>query len=451
VVRTVRARTTLLAALVVATALAIGSVALLVVLRTSLTRSGDAAARTRAADLAALAVGGGLPTTLPPAGEDDVAQVVDGAGRVVAATANATGRPRITTFVPAGTDLAVRTVRLRDGEDREDYRVWVVRAGPGAVYVGRNLDSVDETIDTVRGVLGVGLPPLLVLLAGSTWLLIGRALRPVEAIRAQVSDIGERALDRRVPVPATRDEIGRLARTMNEMLDRLQAADDRQRGFVGDASHELKGPLAAVRTELEVALAHPDRTDWPRLAGELLAEVRDLDRLVHDLLFLARGDSGRDPLVPVPVDLDDVVLDEAARLRGTTRLRVDTAGVSAAPVLGDPGELARLTRNLLENAERHARSTVRVGLSCRDGAAELVVEDDGPGVPPEHRERIFDRFVRLDGARSRDDGAAGLGLAIVAAIAGRHGASVAVTPAGGSGGARFVLRLPPPAGPARRS
>jgi signal transduction histidine kinase len=233
------------------------------------------------------------------------------------------------------------------------------------------------------------------------------------------------------------------------MLDRLQAASDRQRTFVGDASHELQSPLAAVRTQLEVALAHPRNADWPAVAAQLLADSQRMERLVRDLLFLARTDSTAAPGVPAdvapasPVDLDDIVLDEATRLRATTRVRLDTTAVSAAPVVGSRDELTRMTRNLLENAERHAASMVRVELSAADGRAEMIIEDDGPGVPEEYRERIFERFVRLDHARSRDQGGTGLGLAIVKAVAERHGGAVGVhSGRNGDRGARFVVRLP---------
>jgi signal transduction histidine kinase len=241
-------------------------------------------------------------------------------------------------------------------------------------------------------------------------------------------------------VAPTADEIGRLARTMNEMLDRLEAASERQRHFVADASHELQSPLTSFRAQLEVALAHPAATDWAVLAADLLADSERMERLVRDLLFLARVDSTPAPPAADPVDFDDIVLDEAARLRAGTRVRLDTSRVSAAPVRGSRDELTRLTRNLLENAARHAASTVCVGLTYSGETAQLVVEDDGPGVPPEQHERIFDRFVRIDDARSRHSGGTGLGLAIVKAIAERHGGTVAVQ--NGCGGARFVVRLP---------
>lgn len=489
----VRARTTLLATLVVVLALLAGAAGLLLTLRHELVQQGDEAARTRARDLAELLAADGLPRVLATPREDDIVQVIDPAGRIVAAGPGNPGRP-LGTFAPAtaGAPPIVRTVRdvpdppdpgePADAPDAGDYRVWAMAArdgsgrGPYTIYVATSLETADETVGTVAGLLGAGLPVLTGALALAAWILLGRALRPVEAIRAEVADISERALDRRVPVPPTADEIGRLAATMNAMLDRLQAASDRQRTFVADASHELQSPLTSLRTQLEIALARSGGTKWPVTAADLLAETQRMERLVRDLLFLARVDARPDPGTDAggePVDLDDIALDEAARLRPGTRVRIDTSRVSAAPVTGRRDELTRLVRNLLENAVRHAQSAVTLEVTCRAETAELAVEDDGPGVPPDQRGRIFDRFARIDRARARGGGT-GLGLAIAADIAARHGGTIAVegrapaaehqrptaadrdlddlarSAAGGTPrtprdepvGARFVLRLP---------
>ena len=440
----VRARMTVLATLVAVIAVGISAVALLVVLRHSLERAGDDAAKTRAQDLAALATTGTLPRLLTVPNDEDVAQVVDASGAVLAGSTGHTGRA-IATFAPEGKAPVVRMVRdVPDDNELIDFRVWAQRArtpdGPVTVYVGTSLESVNETIATVRRVLLLILPPLLALLAVASWVLVGRALRPVEAIRAEVADISGRALDRRVPVPPRRDEIGRLASTMNEMLDRLQAASERQRKFVADASHELQSPIAALRTQLEVAIAQPATTDWAATSSDLLAESRHMERLVRDLLFLARSDGEEGVRRIEPVDLDDIVLEEATRLRSTAQVRVDASGVSAAPLSGNRDELTRLVRNLLENAEHHAESRVRIRLSAEGREIILMVEDDGPGVPPAERERIFQRFTRLDEARSRNNGGTGLGLAIVKEITERHGGTVCVENA--ATGARFAVRLP---------
>ena len=440
----VRAKMTVLATLVAVIAVGISAVALLVVLRHSLERAGDDAAKTRVQDLAALATSGTLPALLTVPNDEDIAQVVDASGAVLAGSTGHTGRG-IATFAPEGTAPVVRMVRdVPDDNELIDFRVWAKRAqtsdGPVTVYIGTSLDSVNETIATVRRVLLLILPPLLALLAVASWVLVGRALRPVEAIRAEVADISGRALDRRVPVPPNRDEIGRLASTMNEMLDRLQAASERQRKFVADASHELQSPIAALRTQLEVAIAQPATTDWAATSSDLLAESRHMERLVRDLLFLARSDGEESVRRIEPVDLDDIVLEEATRLRSSARVGVDASGVSAAPLSGNRDELTRLVRNLLENAEHHAESRVRIRLSAEGHEIILVVEDDGPGVPPAERERIFQRFTRLDEARSRHNGGTGLGLAIVKEITERHGGTVCVESA--APGARFAVRLP---------
>jgi signal transduction histidine kinase len=443
--RSVRARTTALATAVVVLALAVGATALLLVLRHALVEGVDDAARLRALDLAALAAADGLPATITAGGEDDVAQVVDDSGRVLSGTANVAGQGPVATFRPGGDVPVVRTMTLSEGGDLEEFRVWAVRrdtsTGPVTAYVGASLEAVSETVAVVQSVLAVGLPLLLLVLALSAWVAIGRALRPVESVRREVAAVTGAGLDRRVGVPATSDEVSRLATTMNEMLDRLVAFSRRQQQFVGDASHELQSPLAGFRAQLEVALDDPAGTDWPDVGRDLLSDTQRMEGIVRDLLFLARTDEGADLGPVTPVDLDDVVLEEVSRVRPATSVALRTDEVSAAPVRGNRTALSRLVRNLLDNAVRHADSAVTVRLAARDGECRLVVEDDGPGVPRDRREVVFDRFVRADEARSRRHGGAGLGLAIVRSVAERHGGSVTVDDAEPTG-ARFVVRLP---------
>jgi signal transduction histidine kinase len=281
----------------------------------------------------------------------------------------------------------------------------------------------------------------------TTWTVVGRALAPVEAIRAEVDAISATALHRRVPDPAADDEIGRLARTMNRMLDRLEQAQTRQRRLVSDASHELRSPVATIRQHAEVALAHPGRTTTTELAGTVLAEDLRLQRLAEDLLLLTRADEHTLGLRRRPVDLDDLVFDEARRLRGVSGLRVDTSAVSAGRIDGDAAGLRRVLRNLGDNAARHAGAQVAFSVSERDGVVRLLVDDDGPGIPEADRERVFERFVRLDDARARDDGGSGLGLAIVAELVAAHDGTVTITPSP-AGGTRVEVTLPRPTGPA---
>jgi signal transduction histidine kinase len=236
---------------------------------------------------------------------------------------------------------------------------------------------------------------------------------------------------------------------MNRMLDRLMRAQASQRRFISDASHELRSPVASIRQHAEVALAHPERSGGtpPALAETALAEALRLQRLVDDLLLLARADEHALRLQPHPVDLDDLVLEEAKRLRTATDLAVDTTGVSACRVHADEQAVRRVLRNLGDNAARHARKRVAFTLASagQDGRAVLSVQDDGPGVPAADRERVFERFVRLDDARARDWGGSGLGLAIVAELVGAHGGAVRVTD-GALGGARFDVTLPAASG-----
>jgi signal transduction histidine kinase len=247
-------------------------------------------------------------------------------------------------------------------------------------------------------------------------------------------------LHRRVPAGTADDEIAELAATMNRMLERLEAGQVRMQRFVSDASHELRSPVAAIRQHVEVALAHPDRTSLEALAETVHAENLRVQQLIDDLLLLANSDE-RAPAPSSPVDLDDLVFAEAARLRSTTLLRIDISGVSAGRVLGDPRALSRVLRNLGDNAARHAAGRIAFSLAEHNGHVLASVEDDGPGIPPEQRERVFERFVRLDEGRARDDGGAGLGLSIVAQLVALHRGSVQVAPAP-SGGARFELRFP---------
>jgi len=211
---------------------------------------------------------------------------------------------------------------------------------------------------------------------------------------------------------------------------------------VADASHELRSPIASIREQAEVAAAHPDRTTTRALAEHVAAESRRMQRLVDDLLLLARADDQSLALRQRPVDLDDIVFDGARELRrDATALRVDTTRVSPARVLGDETALARIVGNLAENAARHARTTVAFTLAEHAGAVVLDIDDDGAGVPTADRARVFERFVRLDDARARDDGGSGLGLAIVAQLVTAHGGDVEILDSP-LGGARVEIRLP---------
>jgi signal transduction histidine kinase len=451
----VRARTTLASLLVVGVSVFAGSFLFLGELRKGLVHTVDQSAQLHAERVTRLIEAGTLPRQLDlpvDADEDDIViQVVDGEGRVIAASANG--------WISALSDLRpgppdkqmTETVTNLPLDPSSQFRIFARAALSSSdlltVLVGTELKRGDQAVRTVGDILRKGALALLVLVGALTWVLVGRALGPVDSIRRQVEEISGAALDRRVPERGGHDEISRLARTMNAMLDRLQSSVERQRRFASDASHELRSPLASSRAHLEVAVAHPDAVDWPATAAELLEENHRMERLVADLLFLARADGSTQAPRVGPVDVDDLVLTEVGRLRSRGRVAVDISRVSAARVKGNAELLARVVRNLLENAERHAHSAARVELYRHNGEVELVVADDGLGVPAPDRERIFDRFNRLDAARARRDGGAGLGLAIAREIVTAHGGRIWADepgPAtnGGGPGARFVVRLP---------
>jgi signal transduction histidine kinase len=314
----------------------------------------------------------------------------------------------------------------------------VVTGLMGRSVVLPSVEAVKGDLDTFEAVIWVVVPVLIVLLALSTWLVVGRVLRPVEAIRARVARIGASDLHQRVPDPGTGDEVGRLAGTMNAMLDRLQRSSDRQRRFVSDASHELRSPLASQRTQLEVALTHPERADWPSVASGALEEGGRMERLVDDLLALARADEGAVLAHTEELDLGEIMAAEAERVGG---LAVDTSGVRPTTVRGDPQSMRRAVRNLLDNARRHAAARIVLHVSLEGDQVLAVVEDDGTGIPEAEREQVFERFARLEEGRDRDAGGTGLGLAVVREIVQAHGGTV-VAEEGTAGGARLVVRLP---------
>jgi len=433
--RSVRVRITAAALAVVGTALIVAAVMLVLLLRRYEFSALDDEVRMRAGDVAELAQRGELPPVLANTGRDTVIQVVCD-GRVTAASTAVRGSAPLWTFPPGTDDPSLRTV----GDDRVAATRVVMPCGSATVYAAAPLSHVFATVDEMEILLAVVVPALILLVGLTTWRLVGRTLEPVEAIRREVAEISANALDRRVPVPGTADEIDRLAGTMNGMLDRLEAANRRQRTFVADASHELRSPLAVIRARLEAGLARPGSVDLKALATGWLDEQARLERLVDDLLLLARADEGSAVGTHDLVDLDELVLAEARDLQARGTVTVDGAGISAGRVRGDREQLRRVVRNLLDNAEHHAAHTVSVALHQDEDLVELVVGDDGPGIPPDERQRVFERFVRLDGDRNRRGGGAGLGLSIVRDIVAAHGGTAEAADA--ERGARFVVLLP---------
>jgi len=438
---TVRTRAALLAAAVMFVASLLGGVALVRVVRTHLVQADITTARLRAQDVLTLATAGDVPSKLSFPGEENAAtQVLDDRGKVIAGTENVEGDAAISRLRPEPGESDSEVAGIGALDDTQRYALVAVtseKAPHRTVLAATSLEATEETVATLRRALMIGLPLLVLLVGFTTRFLVGRALRPVGAITDEVADITGRGLSRRVPEPSTGDEIAELAVTMNGMLGRLEAASDRQQRFVADASHELRSPLASARTTLEVAALHPGSRQ------ELLAAINDalidhdrLDRLTIDLLTLARPDESRIASSLEPVDVDDVVRSLVERrTEGSIDLELH-AGVRTV----SEGALSQILTNLLDNAARHRETRSAVTTAVDDGELIVRVDDDGPGIPIEDRERIFEPFTRLDEARVADEGT-GLGLAIVKELVVASGGSVRVE-AGDLGGASFVVRLP---------
>jgi signal transduction histidine kinase len=439
----IRVRLTLAALLVVVATLAVGGAALVWLLHSSLTDGLVSSATSEVDNVGGLISQGPLPTDLPVRSGTAV-QVVNASGVVVASSTDLRGRAAVASVrPPVGAVVGVPAGVPLPGDDHNGITVATTVAtskGTFTIYAVSSRDQAEDSVHDLELALAIVLPILVLVSAVLVWILAGRALRPVEYIRREVSDISVSDLHRRVPVPPVDDEIARLASTMNAMLSRLETATDQQRQFVSDASHELRSPLATVIAVLEVARARPENADWPSVAATAEAEAGRLGHIVDNLLLLARSDEGH--LVPghEPVDLDELVLAEAERLGAQNRVAVDIRRVGAGRVLGDREQLSRVLRNLVDNAERHATTTVSIEVTRVDGEVEVVVADDGPGIPVGERERVFERFSRVDQARDRPAGGAGLGLAIVGEVVTAHGGTVVV--ADSAVGARVVVRLP---------
>jgi signal transduction histidine kinase len=442
----VRFRITAVATVAVAAALVVGAFGLVFLLQAGVVRTIRGDAQLRAAEVAALAQRGPLPAVLPPltASRLTLVQVVGADGRVLAASAPLSGR--LPLVAPREVSRHGDIQHLDGLEDLEGP--WLVQVQPvtldgrpAHVVVATSLADLRRSVKVLGKLLVGGLVVLVALVAGLCWVVVGRALRPIEAMRAEVDAITARALDRRVPEPPSGDEVGRLARTMNEMLDRLERASAAQRRFGEDASHELRTPVANIRTAIEVALAHPEHADWEALALDVLVQDERAQQLIDELLVLARTDGGRLERAVRPVDLAEAARAGAAPdPKAGAGVAVRTVLPEPVVVLADPTHVARIVANLIENARRFARSTVTIAVQRVGAVAVLAVEDDGPGVAEADRERVFERFVRLDQHRDRATGGSGLGLAIVRELVDAAGGTVAFE--GPSPTSRVVVRLP---------
>lgn len=460
-----RLRLTLLTAGVLCVGLAAGALILTNVLSASRVDALDDIARDRATTVATLAGDDRLPAALPVGEPGELVQLLDADGLVVASSPNAS---RTLPVLPRDVVDALRAEAVEragrtgggDGADGAegagapvlvtgtgesaydgDARVAVVpvtyRGAPATVVATVPLAEVRGLLDALRLALVGVVPVLTALLAAVIWTVLGRALHPVEQLRQAAAQVARTGGPGSLPVRRAHDELGALTRTLNEMLDRLEVAAARQRTFVGDAAHELRSPLASLRTSIEVARAHPEAYTGAELAEDLEAEVLRMQALVDDLLLLARVGSTR--AEPAGLDLLDVVrgaLDASGAVAARPEVALTVSGAGRAHA--DAPAALRAVRNLLDNAVRHAAGRVEVGVA--DGT--VTVDDDGAGIPVADRERVFERFVRLDDAREREAGGSGLGLAIAREVARENGGDVELgeSPAGG---ARAVLRLPP--------
>ncbi|MGV8871692.1 MAG: sensor histidine kinase [Rhodococcus sp. (in: high G+C Gram-positive bacteria)] len=446
---TVRVRSAVASTLVVAVCLIAAGGALLGVLYTSLEDSARSAATARATLIAQQWRSGERDDDRPRVensllatdGQVGIVQVVDPSSTVLASSQGDATTPLTTQQVPSS---AVRDLGRVFVPGIGDF--WVSAAGVSSprgqatVVVGADREPVEKVVSTVALLLAAVGPAVVALVAFATYRLVGAALSPVENIRSKVASISAARLTERVPVPDTRDEIARLALTMNHMLERLQTGQRAQQRFVSDASHELRSPLATITAALELAEARPELRDAALLNDSLLPEARRMRQLIDGLLVLARSDETETAVASGDVDLEDLLYEEAKRVQSTSDL-VAELFIVPVRVTGDPHALARMVRNVVDNAVRHARTRITLSCSTSGDSALVVIDDDGPGVPESERARVFDRFVRLDFSRTRDEGGAGLGLAIVADTVAAHGGSVRVTDSP-AGGARFEIRLP---------
>jgi signal transduction histidine kinase len=445
-----RARLTVLTSGLLCVALVVGAVVLSTVLSRSRVAALDDVVRDRAVTVAGLVAGDRVPDALPVAEPGEIAQVLDADGRVVATSPTASRTlPVLPPDVLAGLRAAAGgPVPLVVGTQESAYdaqaraAVLVVPGGggePGEVVVATvPVAEVEGLVRALRLSLAGVVPVLTLLFAAAIWVALGRALRPVERLRSAATQVARAGGPGSLPEPGTDDEIGALARTLNEMLDRLEVAAGRQRAFVADAAHELRTPLAALGATLDVAREHPDAYARDELVADLAAETRRMQVLVADLLLLAR--LGSRPVPGTPVDLGAVAREAAAlAAAGRDPDRVEAVEVhGSGTARGDAAALGRVVRNLVDNALRHAAGAVQVEVA--DGS--VVVVDDGPGIAADDRERVFERFVRLDDARARPGGGSGLGLAIAREVAREHGGDVRLGDrTDGAPGLRAELRL----------
>ncbi|MBA0047285.1 HAMP domain-containing histidine kinase [Mycobacteroides sp. LB1] len=437
-------RSALVAAVVVLASLVIVGAASVALLYRSMCADVDDAAKARAAAVAERLrkePPDELESVLLATDQRIVAvQVIDSSGEVVRRSGSASEEPLMTLQDRKSRDPQVGVPATSDDDIRVATATVSGRKGQYTVLVGGGIEPIESMVSTVATMLAITAPVVAVVAAVATYLLVGRSLRSVDAIRSRVTQISTSDLGERVPVPDRADEISALAVTMNEMLSRIEAGHAAQRRFVGDASHELRSPLATVISALEIAQTHPEVFDRTLVQTALLPEAHRMQSLVEDLLLLARADEHGLPMRRAEIDFDDLAGVEVARLKRETPLQV-SARLAPVKVVGDALGVSRVLRNLADNAARHAATEVSIVVHADGGSAYLQVSDDGPGIPLAERDRVFERFVRLDADRSRQGGGSGLGLAIVAEIVAAHDGTVDIGDRLG-GGTVMTVQLP---------
>lgn len=445
--QSLRARLTLIATALFSAAVITGAVLLLVVQRSALTRVLDQSAHKTANSVAKLFHRGTGPATLPPtSGGITAVQVVNRQNIVIAASPGADHQVSVVTPQQLEGIRQGDRPTVTSPTSNARLRVFGHNLGSNTILVYTDVSRVDDSLRILTRAALIGSPLAVLLMAIATYTVVSLSLRPVAALRHGAADITAAGLaEQRLPVPGAQDEIHRLAVTLNAMLDRIDSATSRQRTFVGDAAHELRSPLASLRVQLEVAQRLGPAADWASLIDDVLVDVDRLDRLVEDLLTLARLDESGALTKREPVALGSLV-DEV--VRGYPHARVPVISTTEpVTVPGDPEALRRVIINLLDNAVRFAAQEVRVSLAPTERTgrrlARLTVVDDGPGIPEDERERVFDRFYRVQESRSRQSGGTGLGLPIVRDIVRNHGGRVRLTAReDGVSGLRALVVLP---------
>jgi heavy metal sensor kinase len=446
----IRKRSVLSAVVVVTFSLLVGGAFLLLVLQSSLTSAAWSTLSVRANDAARLLEEEGIEETQSTLAEDprsgERVQIVDSSNRVVAWSSRRVRGDPISALRPAPGKTAKEQLAQVPalGDDDEvlvSARGVEVHGKPYVVLVAAPLEVQTETLRTVGLLLLAAAPLLVALVAVAVWVLVGQSLKTVERIRRQVSEIDGRRLSERVEVPPTGDEIAALASTMNEMLDKLEHSNNSHRAFFSDASHELRSPLSTLVTTAEVASLDRSGKTWLDMQQTVISESSRMQSLVEDLLTLAKVDAHQLQLEIQDVDLEDVLDSEINRLRTVSSLEI-TSALQPVRLRGDERRLAQVFRNLLDNAARHAKSRIVVGMGRRAEEVVVSVDNDGEIISPEDRHRVFERFARLDASRSTDGGGSGLGLAISREIMGAHGGTVVA--AESDGWCRFQVRLPTP-------